>query len=170
VDLRVVSATHRDLDGMVGQGQFRADLLARLSGYICTLPPLRDKREDFSILVASLLAKLTASNAGFTPEAARALLRYAWPLNVRELEQCLASAAALAAGASIDLEHLPLAVRSAPVAGSPPEHSELREQLIAQLRSHGGNVSAVARDMGKARQQVQRWLHRFGLDPLSFRR
>ena len=170
VDLRVVSATHRDLDAMVTDGQFRADLLARLTGYVCALPPLRERREDFSLFVASLLAKLHARETSFTPEAARALLRYAWPRNMRELEKCLESAKALAADASIDLEHLPLAVRSEPVVAVPAASLELRERLIAHLRSNGGNVTAVARTMGKARTQVQRWMHRFGLDPLSFRR
>ncbi len=154
VDLRVVSATHRDLDALVAEERFRPDLLARLSGYVCALPPLRERREDFSLFVAALLTRLAPAGATFTPEAVRALLRYEWPLNVRELEKCLASAVALAGGARIDLEHLPSAVRS---------------ELIALLRRHGGNVTAVARAMGKARTQVQRWLRRFGIDPLSFR-
>jgi transcriptional regulator with PAS, ATPase and Fis domain len=170
VDLRVVSATHRDLDALVAQERFRPDLLARLSGYVCSLPPLRERREDFSLFVAALLTRLGPAGATFTPEAARALLRYGWPLNVRELEKCLASAVALAGSARIDLEHLPSAVRSAPTAAAPAADSQQRDELIALLREHGGNVTAVARAMGKARTQVQRWLRRFALDPLSFRR
>ena len=170
IDLRVVSATHRDLDVLVAEGRFRADLLARLSGYVCALPPLRERREDFSLLVALLLTKLGAPGATFTPEAGRALLRYAWPLNVRELEKCLASAAALAGDTKIDLEHLPSGLRSAPTAAASARDLQQRDELIAQLREHGGNVTAVARAMGKARTQVQRWLRRFGLDPGSFRR
>lgn len=171
VNLRVVSATHRDLDEMVTQQRFRADLLARLSGYVCTLPPLRDRREDFSLFVSALLARLGAPKATFTSEAARALLRYSWPLNLRELEKCLASAVALSRGQVIDIEHLPAAVCAAPalpVLASADQQQ--RDELIAQLRAHGGNITAVARAMGKARTQVQRWLHRFRLDPLSFRR
>lgn len=169
LDLRVVSATHRDLEGMVAQQQFRPDLLARLSGYVSTLPPLRERREDFSLFVAALLSKLGGRQASFTPEAARALLRHSWPLNVRELDKCLASALALTGGGTIDLEHLPLAVRAAP-SPAPAADQRQREELIAQLRAHRGNVTAVARAMGKARSQVQRWLRRFRLDPLSFRR
>lgn len=171
VDLRVVSATHRDLDQMVAQQRFRADLLARLSGYVCALPPLRERREDFSLFVAALLAKLGASNATFTADAARALVRYSWPLNVRELAHCLSSAVALCGGGSIDLEHLPAAVRAAPApAPVAAVDQRQRDELIAQLRAHGGNITAVARAMGKARTQVQRWLRRYALDPASFRR
>jgi DNA-binding NtrC family response regulator len=168
-DLRIVAATHRDLDEMVKQGTFRADLLARLAGYVCTLPPLRERREDFSLFVATLLAKLGAVKATFTPEAARALLRHSWPLNVRELEKCLASAVALSGGRPIDLEHLPPTVRSAPQPSAPPADQGQRDTLVARLREHRGNISAVARSMGKARTQVQRWLRRYHLDPTSFR-
>jgi transcriptional regulator with AAA-type ATPase domain len=170
VDLRVVSATHRDLDEMVAQRTFRADLLARLSGYACTLPPLRERREDFGLLVAALLARLGGSGVTFTAEAARALLRYSWPRNVRELEKCLATAVALCKDVAIDLEHLPASVRASPASPSTSADLRLREDLVAQLRVHHGNVTAMARAMGKARAQVQRWLRRFRLDPGSFRR
>lgn len=171
VDLRVVSATHRDVEDMVARQLFRADLLARISGYVCRLPPLRERREDFSLFVADMLGKAGASDATFTPEAARALLRHSWPLNLRELEKCLASAVALAGGGAIDMEHLPPAVREASsVRVAPAAGGRQRDELIAHLRAHRGNVTAVARAMGKARTQVQRWLHRFGLDPIAFRR
>ena len=168
VDLRVVAATHQDLDALVAERRFRADLLARLSGYVCQVPPLRERREDFSLIVAAVLAKLGAADATFNADAARLLLSYEWPLNVRELEKCLASAVALSRGERIALEHLPASVSAAPRAPAPDQ--QRRDELIAQLRAHGGNVSAVARAMGKARTQVQRWLHRFRIDPFAFRR
>ncbi len=171
VDLRVVSATNRDLEKLVGQERFRADLLARLAGYVCTLPPLRDRREDLSLLVATLLARCGGLGATFTVNAGRALLAYSWPLNVRELEKCLSSALALARGAPIDLPHLPPQLRLPPARpAAPAADQQQRDALIAQLRAHGGNVTAVARSMGKARTQVQRWLRRYDLDPASFRR
>jgi transcriptional regulator of acetoin/glycerol metabolism len=114
----------------------------------------------------------------FTAEAARALLRYEWPLNVRELEKCLSSAALLASGGEIGLEHLPAAVREPAKAAPPPPpieeplaaDRERHEELVRLLREHGGNVTHVAQAMGKARTQVQRWLRRLRIDPLSFRR
>ena len=168
VDLRVIAATHRDLQALVAEERFRADLLARLSGYACTLPPLRERREDFSLLVAALLARIGADGASFAAEAARALLRYAWPLNVRELEKCLSAAVALSGGGEIAPEHLPAAVRSPTPRAAAPDDGK-RQELIALLEQNGGNITAVARSMGKARTQVQRWLRRLHLDPGSYR-
>ena len=175
VDLRVVSATHRDLEALAGEERFRPDLLARLSGFVFTLPALRERREDFALLVAALLGKLSALDVAFSPEAARALLRHEWPLNIRELEKSLSSAAVLARGGTIEVEHLPAVLRepqkpqrSAPVLE--PQDVERRAALVDLLRANAGNVTAVARAMGKARVQVQRWLRRYGLDPLTFRK
>ena len=170
VDLRVVAATHRDLDALVSQGVFRADLLARLSGYACALPPLRERREDFSLLVASILSGIGAINVTFSANAGRALLQYSWPLNVRELEKCLSSASVLARGGQIDMEDLPLAVRTAPKRPQAAPDPKRRAELVALLRDHGGNVTGVARALGKARAQVQRWLRRYRIDPVVYRR
>ncbi|HEX2574132.1 MAG TPA: sigma 54-interacting transcriptional regulator [Polyangia bacterium] len=178
VDLRVIAATHRDLDALVAAGDFRADLYARIAGYTAALPPLRERREDLGLLVAALLPRVAPGREAtvrFTVEAARALLAYDWPLNVRELEKCLAAAVALAGGGPIGLEHLPPGVQAAPAARAPSsdtdhEDQQRRAELVALLREHRGNLSAVARAMGKARLQIQRWVKRYHLDPESFRR
>jgi DNA-binding NtrC family response regulator len=115
VDLRVVAATHEDLNMLASQERFRADLLARLSGFTLDLPPVRERREDVGLLLTSLLRKLAGTAADrvtFTPAAARALLLYRWPLNVREMEKCLSSALVFALDGRIDLEHLPAEVRT----------------------------------------------------------
>src|SRR5262249_49500560 len=80
----------------VTAGKFRAALLARLSGFTIRLPPLRWRREDLGLLIASLLRKLGAQRASFTCEAGRALLRHRWPMNIRELEKALEAALVLA--------------------------------------------------------------------------
>jgi transcriptional regulator with GAF, ATPase, and Fis domain len=182
VDLRVVAATHEDLEALAAGGRFRSDLLARLSGFTVSLPPLRERREDLGLLIAALLQKLAgdaASGVSFTPEATRALLLHRWPLNVRELEKCLSGAIVLARHGLVGLEHLPASLRNArelPSPDPPPqlsreeEERRRRDDLVSLLREHDGNVTAVARAMGKARTQVQRWLRRLGIDPLSFRR
>jgi len=192
VDVRLLAATHSDLEAAIGMHKFRADLFARISGFTVRLPPLRWRREDLGILVASLLRKIAPDRAeriSLTPEAGRALLRYRWPLNVRELEKCLAAAVVLAGAEPIDLMHLPPAVRrdarddeppqgllaelvpAARVERSPlaPEDERRREELIALLRQHRGNVAAVARVMGKARMQVHRWVKRYELHLDDFR-
>src|SRR5207302_1217977 len=86
VDLRVVAASHRDLEAEVGAGRFREDLWSRLAGYTAQLPALRDRREDLGLLVAALLARLVQTRPiRFTSEAGLALVQYDWPRNVREL-------------------------------------------------------------------------------------
>lgn len=170
VDLRVVAATNQDLDALVAQGRFRSDLLARLSGYTCVLPPLRNRREDFSLLVGSVLSRLGATGVTFSPEAARTVLRYSWPLNVRELEKCLASASVLARGDRIEVDDLPPAVRAEPPPRRPLPDPERKDELVTLLRDHAGNVTAVAQAVGKARSQIQRWLRRYRIDPRDYRR
>jgi transcriptional regulator with AAA-type ATPase domain/pSer/pThr/pTyr-binding forkhead associated (FHA) protein len=180
VDIRLVAATHRPLEAMVAEGRFRSDLLARLAGFTFELPPLRERRIDLGVLVGSLLAKLAPGrDVRFTPAAAEVLLRYDWPFNTRQLEQCLARALALApAGAPLDVAHLPreiVAGREAPTTRPPPEalseqDAKIRGELVEQLARHGGNIAAVARAMGKARMQIQRWCRRFGVVPDAYRR
>ena len=102
----------------------------------------------------------------------RALIQYPWPLNVRELRQTLARAVVLAGGGRLDVSHLPREVAAAaaarPAAPEPSEEERrdeaLRRELVGLLEAHGGNVSEVARAMGKARMQIHRWMKRFGLE------
>jgi DNA-binding NtrC family response regulator len=195
VDVRVLAASHADLEAAIAAHRFRADLFARISGFTIKLPPLRWRREDLGLLIASLLRKLAPDRAGkvsFTCEAARALLRHRWPMNVRELEQCLKSALALAGGQPIDLPHLPVPVRRAgggtPAEPAPelrdlrpsepppapalplsPEDEKRRDELAGLLREHRGNVAAVGRVMGVARMQIHRWVKRYDLRLEDFR-
>ncbi len=183
VDVRVVAATHRALDRMQDEGAFRRDLYARLSGFVMQVPPLRERREDLGQLVGELLER-SDTPARLRPEAVARMIQYDWPLNVRELAQCLSTAAALAPEGVIKLEHLPPAIAriegeltlsnepedrgpsppsSGRLAALSPEDRALREELVRRLAETGFNLSAVARDMGKARQQIQRWVRRFGL-------
>jgi transcriptional regulator of acetoin/glycerol metabolism len=174
VDLRVVSATHRDLDAMVSRGEFRGDLYARLAGYNVDVPPLRERIDDIGLLIGALFHRLfgarAADHPGLELDAARALVAHDWPMNVRELESALRAGAALAGDRTIAAEHLPAAVRGerAPTAPGDPDR-ELRETLDAKLREHRGNVSAVARDLDKDRKQINRWLKRLAIDADAYR-
>jgi transcriptional regulator with AAA-type ATPase domain len=176
IDLRVVAATHRDLDDMVADGSFRHDLFARLAGFRITVPTLNERRSDLGLLIGALHTRMfPEGHPGFDIDAARLLLRYPWPLNVRELEQALATAQVLAGGEPIRAEHLPDSVRTGRPPGAPRPvvlseiDQKVRDQVVAALREHQGNVSAVARALDKDRKQIQRWIKRFGLDPGSYR-
>ena len=183
VSIQVVAATHHDLSLLVAKDQFRRDLFARIAGFTIRLPPLVQRREDLGLLMASLLPRVAHDRVDairLRVEAARALLNYEWPLNVRELEGCLGIATALAGRGPVKLEHLTEAVRGerpasaeTPSESGPPlspEEQQRRDDLMELLRQHRGNISAVARAAGKARVQIHRWLRRYRLDPRSFRR
>jgi transcriptional regulator with GAF, ATPase, and Fis domain len=185
VDVRVCVASQRTLLSEVESGRFRSDLYARLLGYELHLPPLRERPHDLGALIARLaLRHAPARSVAISPSAARALFSYTWPRNIRELERCLARALVLAPAGPLELAHLPDAVASgasgripgallAPAAEAAPGEElgdGLRERLAAKLVEHRGNVSAVARDFGKQREQIHRWMKRFGFDPEAFRR
>ena len=170
VDVRVIAASHRDLPALVEAGRFRADLWARLAGHLVRLPPLRERREDLGVLVAALLRRHAGDRADtvtLTAEAAHLLVTALWPLNVRALDKALETALALAGDRAIDVAHL-REVHEAPAAPT-PDDGDLRALLVALLTEHHGNVTQVAKAMGKARMQVQRWLRRFELDAARYR-
>jgi PAS domain S-box-containing protein len=159
-DVRILAATHRDLDTMVKQGAFREDLYFRLNVFRITIPPLRDRREDVPLLADHLLAKVASIHGkdlgGFSEDALRRLLEYDYPGNVRELENAIEHAAILCQDGLIHARDLPASFRAA-AAGTAEAHSNrapasLRElELLAitdSLRRHGGNRTAAARALG----------------------
>jgi len=171
VDLRVVTATHKNLDAEVSAGRFRPDLRARLLGVQVTLPPLRERREDLALLLPSLLARHAPERPFLLyPDALAALYDHAWPLNVRELERALVAALAIA-GDHVELGHLPGNVRGDAPAQPPAAEiqslsaadRDLYDQLVDAMRRHDGNITAIGRELGKDRTQIRRWLKRFGL-------
>jgi DNA-binding NtrC family response regulator len=177
VDVRIIAATHRALDALSDNGGFRSDLLARLKGYTHRLPALKDRMPDFGVVLADVLAHVAGDRATrltFTTEAARALLAYAWPLNIRELHQAMASAVALAVDDAIEARHLPAELFAPPASAEPTAEptapdDALRDRLIGLLHEHRGNVTAVARAMGKAPAQIHRWMKRLLIDPDGYR-
>lgn len=181
VDLRVVSATHRDLRALEQANLFRADLRARIDGHTIRIPPLRERREDIGLLFATLLQRLAgerASGISLAASAARSLLTYPWPLNIRELEQRLSATLALTDSeiSCLDLEaprrvdETRAATSGSSATGSiaPPRvlsasDRAQRDALLELLSRHRGNISAVARSLGKERSQIRRWIVRYGL-------
>jgi len=175
----VVAATHCPLAALAQSGDFRSDLLARLSAFTYALPALRDRIDDVGTITAALLRKLAGPRASaltFTSDAAYALVDYRWPLNVRELEQSLKVGGVLADDGRIDLASVQRARAEAPRAETPSkplrltaEEQALCAELVAKMEEHKGNVTHVGAAMGKARTQIQRWMRRFGIDPQQFK-
>ncbi len=164
VDVRIVAATHRDLEEGVRQKTFREDLYYRLMGVSLVLPPLRERKEDIPDIANAILAKLEASHGRpFTLSRGvlDALLRHDWPGNVRELEQALRRAAMLSTGPALDPESLQLraAVESRKVQ---VQHSD-RAIIERALLSAGGNRTAAAAALNVSRVTLYRWIKRYGL-------
>ncbi|MBX3212903.1 MAG: sigma 54-interacting transcriptional regulator [Labilithrix sp.] len=201
VDLRVVSATLKPIDGSEAT-TFRADLYARVSAFVHRLAPLRERRGDVGLLIADLLPRLTPERAErirFAPDLATALGSHPFPLNVRELEHLLSVALVTSTEDLLRRESVGDALRptreraanemdaresrreprealpaSTPTRATPPralsdDELKLKDELTRALTTTRGNVSEIARTMGKTRMQIHRWMKRFSLDPESFR-
>ena len=206
-DAKLIAATHCPLEAMVERQEFRADLLARVRGFVLRLPALSQRREDIGGIISGLLsANNRMQKQRISLSAGMALYSHGWPQNIRELARALEMASILAGDSEIAFEHLPEYIRMMPQAaaesasagsnraasdsaafdraasdpaasGAFPadrgsgDESDMarREQLLALLRKHEGNVSAVARDMGKARNQIQRWIKRYDIDTSTYR-
>ncbi|MDX1419040.1 MAG: sigma-54-dependent Fis family transcriptional regulator [Rubricoccaceae bacterium] len=161
VDVRVISATNKDLREEIAGRHFREDLYYRLNTIAIELPPLRQRRDDIPLLAAHFLDRFaTGSRAhlrGFTPEALDTLKRYRWPGNVRELENTVERAAVMARGELIAPADLRLPEGEAGPSFDPelPLKEVERRHVEQALAHHEGNVSATARALGVSR----RWLH-----------
>lgn len=172
VDVRVVAATHRDLEAMCIAGQFRQDLYYRLNVIPLHIPPLRERPDDFLPLVAHLLAVLASrlGRANFTlSREAMALLRqHRWPGNVRELENVLERAVVLSDGEVIGPEDVQQTLRIP----APPSEQEVRslsdverEAIVRALQSSRGNKAAAARLLGLDRKTLYRKIELYDLKP-----
>jgi transcriptional regulator with GAF, ATPase, and Fis domain len=179
VDVRVVAATHGDLEGAVHGGSFRGDLFARLAGWVIVVPPLRERREDVLRLAGAFVAR-HAPATKLTANAAESLLLHDWPFNVRELEQTVTAALVRATEGTLRHEHLPepmarpIASRARSGASETPAPAPLRVRVPADavpdaeglrmvLEELGGNVARVASYFGKDRKQIYRWAERLGV-------
>ena len=155
VDVRIVSATHRDLEAAVEAGEFREDLLYRLRGYVVSLPPLRDRGRDVVLLARDALRGLFPTKR-LGRDAETALLSHDWPGNIRELQNVVL-AAAVDAGRTIQAKH----VRSHMVDGSPPTGPTVSrvDAILAAVDTVGAAAPASIRDAtGLSRSTLRRAL------------
>lgn len=181
VDVRVITATNRNLRQMVSERQFRDDLYYRLNVIPIVIPPLRERREDIDVLIQHLLEKWSSRFGRQVPavshEANRRLLEYNWPGNVRELENVLERAIALAGDGEILPDHLMLeGGPSAPgqaVAPAPGSQGTLKErlaeverQILAEALARTGSGRAAAQALGVSHTTILNKVHRLGLSHL----
>jgi DNA-binding NtrC family response regulator len=180
VDVRVISATHRDLEGEVAAGTFREDLYYRLKVVALELPALRERPEDIPALadrfLGQLAERLGRERMRLSAEALACLARHGWPGNVRELRNVLEQAAVLAAGEQIEESDLHLGqAPTSDVSFALPGDLAFgdakkqtietfeREFLLRALRENDGNVSRTAQAIGMVRQSLQQKIRELGL-------
>jgi len=179
VNVRIVAATNIDLPAAITANHFRADLYARLAQAVFTLPPLRERRFEVPALVRSFARESDERRSvTLAPGALEALMLWNYPYNIRELRALITEFAAVSRSSdTLDLDYLarerPEIARNVAGRSRGPASARKpgtgpggeRERLVLLLESHGGNISAVAKEMGKTRAQIYRWLNRFGLSP-----
>lgn len=176
VDVRIISATHRDLDAAMAEGQFRADLYYRLNVVTLTLPPLSERREDIPLLANHFLLKLASKYdkrlSGFAPEALKALTTAAWPGNVRQLYNVVEQVCALSTTPLVPLALVQRALRSPSVQvltfAEARQHFE-RDYLVGLLKLTDGNVADAARLADRNRTEFYRLMQKHGLTPGHFK-
>jgi len=169
VDVRVISATNKDLKRAIATGEFREDLYYRLNVVTIELPPLRERKEDVPLLAQHFLNKFALENqkeiTGFSPEATEFLLGYDWPGNVRELENAIERAVILAKDSLITVADLPQEnislARSAPI-GKKLKEAE-KNHILNVLSETGGNYSEAARALGISRMTLYNKAREYGL-------
>ncbi len=170
IDVRVVAATHRDLETEVREGRFRQDLLFRISGFTVFVPPLRDRPSEILPL-----AQRFAGQVAFSDDARAALLAYAWPGNVRELQNAITRALVLCEGTitGADLpdrlrdvsEHV-RAIAETPTADVRGQLADIeRAALVAALSAENDNQTRAARRLGLSRRALIYKMEKYGLKP-----
>ncbi len=176
VDVRILSATHRNLEEAISAEALREDLYYRLNVVNLTLPPLRERREDIPLLARHFLGALTEKYRrrihGFAPDALDMLAAADWPGNIRQLHNVLEQCCALCTTATIPATLVSRALRDKPAEIQPlaeARNAFERDYLITLLKLTHGQVSEVARLAGRNRTEVYRLLQRHGLTPALFK-
>lgn len=175
VDVRIISASNRDIRSIVDKGLFREDLYFRLNVLSIDVPPLRERREDIPLLAKYFLKKFSVNKVGFSDEAIEALENYQWKGNVRELENIIERIALLCDNAIIGVEHLPEEIRSAEVI----EHIRMpsdginfekmmedieKSYLVQALEKTNGVKTEAAKLLNLSFRSFRHKLKKYGLD------
>jgi two-component system, NtrC family, nitrogen regulation response regulator NtrX len=186
VDVRVVVATHHDLEARVREDKFRQDLFHRIYVFPLVLPPLRERRGDIPALVGHFAAQVSAQNGWktvpFTADAMAALQSHRWPGNVRELRNMVERLMLLATDGEVDLATVELALpktgNSGAAGSSPLSSGPLadrvdafeRDEILAELKRSHSNVSLAAKSLGLERSHLYKKAEHLGIDLRAMRR
>jgi DNA-binding NtrC family response regulator len=177
VDVRILSATNRELKKDITDGKFREDLFYRLNVVNIHMPPLRERKEDIPLMAAAFLKEFSEENGknveGIDTKARSALYNYSWPGNVRELRNCMESAVVMCKGGAITTDDLPPAIRS----GAEDNYIKIslgtnmaeaeREIIHGTLNFLRGNKSKTAEVLGIGRKTLHRKIKEYGIDEAS---
>jgi len=192
VDVRVITATNRDLKEAVAIGEFREDLYYRLNVVSINLPPLRERKEDIRLLVAHFMEKYKGEGKRevneISDDAMKLVERYHWPGNVRELENYILRGMVLAKTGRIEVRDLPVEVTewALPAGARPPRNTEelklmkkaekervvghIEKQFVMEaLRQNEGNISRSASDVGMDRRQFQNLIKKYRISVENYR-
>ncbi len=185
VNVRVVVATHRDLEARVKEEKFRQDLFHRIYVFPLVLPPLRERRDDIPALVQHFAAQVCAQNSWkpvpFSPEAIAALQSHSWPGNVRELRNMVERLMLLATDGQVDLETVQMALPKTSAGAAAPTvlgsgvladrvQSFEREAIIGELKRSHHNMSLAAKALGLERSHLYKKAEQLGIDLRAMRR
>jgi DNA-binding NtrC family response regulator len=172
VDVRVITATNRDLEKEIAEGRFREDLFYRLNVVRIHVPPLRERKDDLPLMISAFVKEFAEENGkvieSIDPKARQALYAYDWPGNVRQLRNCIESAVVMTTGTVITLDELPPSIRemdeipaiTIPV-GATMADAE-REIILQTLAAQNGNKSKTAEVLGIGRKTLHRKLDEYG--------
>lgn len=173
-DVRIISATNRDLESMVGEGSFREDLFYRLNVVTISIPPLKERKDDIPLLIDHFLKKFSSENGkekAISVEARDLLMKYDYPGNVRELENIIERATVISRGAVISVEDLPFReaglkdINSGEKPGTMKDSIEALESGMIQkaMQDAGGNQSKAAEALGISERMLRYKLKKYKL-------
>jgi PAS domain S-box-containing protein len=173
VDVRIISATNRDLPDLIAKGNFREDFFYRINVIPINVPPLRERMEDIPLLARSFFNKIQLKSGkqinGISNEAMELLVKYPWPGNIRELKSAFEFAFVSCSQGMIEPQHLPQTILAgrhpSPAAADPPTDMDAikKQRLVQALESSKGNRSKAARLLGISRTSVWNQIKKYGL-------
>lgn len=181
IDVRIITATNRDLEELIEKNEFRQDLYYRLNVFPIHLPPLRERKSDILLLADYFVEKYSKMNhkniRRISTPAIDMMMAYHWPGNVRELENCIERAVLMSNDDVIHGHHLPPTLQTAEASGTTLKNtlkntleSVEREMILDALKSSRGNAAKAARNIGLTERQIGLRIIKYKIDPKRFQR